>query len=354
MRFRRPRAALAAVLGTNLLLAPTVDACTRLMYTGLDGRILTARSMDWGDEMPTNLWIMPRGVARTGEAGSTSITWTSKYGSVIASAYDVSTCDGLNEAGLMVNLLWLAESTYPTFDGKTPTLSISLWGQYMLDNFATVKEAVAASRVGTFAVLTGPVPGQPRLATMHMSLSDASGDSAILEYIDGKLVIHHGREFQVMTNSPTYDRQLALAAYWKDLGGTTMLPGTNRAADRFARASFYVNAIPKTADPRLATSSVFSVIRNASVPLGISTPDSPEISSTRWRVVADHKDRIYYFESAVSPNVFWVDLKKVDLAPGTGTRTLQLGPHQGQVFAGETSSQFKAAKPFAFQPAPTG
>ena len=141
--------------------------------------------------------------------------------------------------------------------------------------------------------------------TVHLAISDASGDSAIFEYVGGKQVIHHGREFQVMTNSPVYDQQLALNAYWQQIGGTTMLPGTNRAADRFVRASFYINAIPKTADNAEAVASAFSVIRNASVPFGISTPGQPNISSTLWRTVSDHKNRRYYFfESDRSPNVF--------------------------------------------------
>ncbi len=107
------------------------------------------------------------------------------------------------------------------------------------------------------------------MASLHLSISDASGDSAIIEYIQGKQVIHHNREYQVMTNSPTFDQQLALNQYWKQIGGTVMLPGTNRAADRFARASFYINAIPKKAEPNHALASVFSVIRNASVPFGL-------------------------------------------------------------------------------------
>lgn len=57
-----------------------------------------------------------------------------------------------------------------------------------------------------------------------------------------------------------------------------MLPGTNRAADRFVRASFYINAIPKTANINEAIASTFSVIRNVSVPLVISTPGQPNIS----------------------------------------------------------------------------
>ncbi len=97
-----------------------------------------------------------------------------------------------------------------------------------------------------------------------------------------------------MTNSPTYDKQLALSEYWKSIGGLSFLPGTNRAADRFARASFYINAVPKTDDERIAVASVFSVVRNASVPYGISTPESPEISTTQWRTVSESKNLRYF------------------------------------------------------------
>jgi penicillin V acylase-like amidase (Ntn superfamily) len=114
-------------------------ACTRVVYLGPNDNIITARSMDWKTDIPTNLWILPRGMARTGETGPNSIKWTSKYGSVIASAYDVSTTDGVNEAGLAANLLWLVESGYPKFDQSKPGLTISAWAQYVLDNFATVQ-----------------------------------------------------------------------------------------------------------------------------------------------------------------------------------------------------------------------
>ncbi|PRC49115.1 choloylglycine hydrolase, partial [Mycobacterium sp. ITM-2017-0098] len=112
--------------------------CTRVVYLGTGERIVTGRSMDWEVEIGTNLWVLPRGVSRTGNAGPNSATWTSKYGSVVASGYDISTTDGLNEAGLAVNLLWLAESEYPADGADRPAVALSLWGQYVLDNFATV------------------------------------------------------------------------------------------------------------------------------------------------------------------------------------------------------------------------
>jgi choloylglycine hydrolase len=288
-------------------------------------------------------------MTRTGEAGPNSVKWTAKYGSVIASSYDNATSDGMNEAGLMANLLWLVESEYPKFDGGKPGLAISVWAQYALDNFATVQEAVDALKTEPFTVVTDRMPGEDRLATLHLSLSDASGDSAIFEYIGGRLVIHHDRKFQVMTNSPTFDQQLALNAYWKDIGGTVMLPGTNRAADRFARASFYINAVPKFDDPNLALASVFSVIRNASVPYGISTPSEPNISSTRWRTVADHKRKLYFFESALTPNTFWVDLNRIDFSPGTGkVKKLDLGPTQNHTYSGDAIKDFRDAPAFKF------
>ena len=323
-------------------------ACTRVVFHGDNNNNMTARSMDWKSDVGTNLWIFPNNVKRNGNAGPKSIEWTAKYGSVVATGYDISTTDGLNEKGLNANLLWLVESEYPAFKKTNkPLLSISLWAQYVLDNFATVDEAIKALEKEPFLVVSDSVPGENRLATLHLSISDASGDSAIIEYIKGKQVIHHDRKYQVMTNSPTFDQQLALNSYWKNIGGTVMLPGTNRAADRFARASFYINAIPKNANQRETLASVFSVIRNASVPFGLNTEEEPNISSTRWRTVVDHKNSLYFFESAVSPNVFWINLKDINFNT-TQTQKLELGPDQSILYSGEVNKSFKNAQPFHF------
>ena len=334
---------------TSLFVSSVTEACTRFVYLGANDQVITGRSMDWKTDVGTNLWVFPRGMKRSGEVGVNSIQWTSKHGSVIASGYDISTTDGMNEAGLVANVLWLVESSYPKYDGKGPGLSIAAWAQYVLDNFATVQEAVDALAKTPFTIITANVPGESRLATLHLSLSDASGDSAIIEYIDGKQVIHHSRAYQVMTNSPTFEQQLALNEYWKQIGGTVMLPGTNRASDRFARASFYVNAIPKTESPIEAIASVFSVIRNVSVPFGITTLDQPNISSTRWRTVSDHKRKLYFFESVLTPNIFWVDLTKLDFSEKTGkVMKLDLGPNQVHIYSGMANDQFKEAAPFKF------
>lgn len=340
----------AIVYGLAILftMSQKVDACTRVVYKGPDGTIITARSMDWKDEIDANIWIFPRGLERSGNVGANSVKWTSKYGSVITSAWDIATTDGINEKGLVANVLWLVESQYPKYDpkGVKPGVTIAAWAQYVLDNYATVKEAVTELQKEKFVIVSDFIPGTQKFTTLHLSISDATGDNAIFEYIGGKLKIHHDPSYTVMTNSPVFEEQLAINQYWNGIPGTIMLPGTNRAADRYVRASYYINAIPQTTDVRTSVASVFSVIRNCSVPFGISSETEPNISSTRWRSVADQKNLVYYFETVKTPNTFWVDLKKIDFSKNSGTKRLSVS--KNETYAGETSAQFSAAKPFTF------
>jgi len=343
------------LLGVLILSLPMriSQACTRAVFLGADHLVITGRTMDWYSPMGTNLWVFPRGMQRDGAAGPNSAKWISKYGSVVTSVFDGGTADGMNEKGLVVNLLYLVETQYETHpaEGSSRPISIAAWAQYILDNYATVDEAVAAlSQQPIYAVPTMSPDGHP--GQVHISISDASGDSAILEYIDGKLVIHHSRAYQVMTNSPVFDQQLALNDYWKQIGGTVMLPGTNRAADRFVRASFYINAVPKTGDANEGTAEVFSVMRNVSVPLGISTAGQPNISSTLWRTVSNQRDLIYYFESTRYPSIVWVRLSAINFAAGQPVRELKLATAaQASGAGGDVTAKFVAAKPFAFLPA---
>jgi choloylglycine hydrolase len=152
-----------------------------------------------------------------------------------------------------------------------------------------------------------------------------------------------------MTNSPPFDQQLALNAYWQGIGGDVMLPGTIRASDRYVRASFYVDAIPDTLSGTKAIASIFSVIRNASAPLGISTPGEPNVASTIWRTVYDQKDRVLFFDSATSPTVFWIPLERCDFTPAAQVRKLPLAG--GETYNGDASASLTPASPFEFLPA---
>jgi penicillin V acylase-like amidase (Ntn superfamily) len=338
-------AALLTVLLAPLVVATPAAACTRCLRVFADGTAIVGRSMDWVEDPGSEIWVFPRGMQRQGNAGPASFAWTSRHGSVGVSFYGVATACGINEKGLVANLLYLAESDYgPSVPGR-PNLSIAGWAQYVLDSHATVAEAVADLEKEPFTIVAPVLPnGEPGVG--HLAISDPSGDSAILEYVGGRLTIHHGREHTVMTNSPPYDEQLALNAYWKGIGGDVMLPGTIRASDRFVRTSFYVGAIPADLAGTKAIAAIVSVIRNASAPLGISTPGEPNVASTIWRTVYDQKDRVIYFDSATSPTVFWVPLEQLDLTAGATVRRLPL--RAGETYSGDASASLEPAEPFTF------
>ena len=142
-------------------------------------------------------------------AGSDTIRWTSKYASAAMVSFECAATDGLNEKGLAVHLLLLDETELEPADSR-PMLPDTHWGQYVLDNFATVNEAVEAHRAGKFRIAAAWSPdlGYAKNLPTHLALQDSSGDSAIIEYVKGKPVIHHGPEFRVMTNDPPYDKML--------------------------------------------------------------------------------------------------------------------------------------------------
>lgn len=333
---------LAALVSINVQRA---EACTRATYIGPDNMVITGRTMDWKEDIMSNIYVFPRGIQRAGYNRGETVNWTSKYGSVIATGYDIGTCDGMNEKGLVASLLFLPESIYSRPGDTRPVMGISIWTQYVLDNFATVREAVDELKKETFRI-DAPMMPNGSASTLHLAITDDTGNTAILEYINGNLDIHEGKEYQVMTNSPRYELQLAVNDYWKEVGGLQMLPGTNRATDRFVRASFYIHAIPQMSDAKIAVPSVLSVMRTVSVPFGITTPDKPYISSTRWRSVSDQKNKVYYFESTLTPNLFWLDLKKIDFSPKAGIKKLALT--DGEIYAGDAVKDLKDSKSFTF------
>lgn len=341
------RLAIASLLSASLLTPAVSGACSRAVYFGKEGQTVTGRTMDWFEaDLGSNIWLYPRGLTRNSNTAK-PVIWKSKYGSLVTTLYEGASADGMNEKGLVANLLYLPESEYPEASAgdARPTLANSAWVQYVLDNYATVAEAVADLKKESFRMVAIKAP-TGEAGTVHLSISDASGDSAIFEYLDGKLVIHHGRQYQVMTNSPTFDQQIALNTYWKGIGGTTFLPGTNRASDRFVRASFYINEAKQSADPRTAVAAVFSVMRNVSVPIGIKIPGQPNIADTLWLTVADQKNKVYYYQDTKSPSVVWADMKKLNFSEGSGARKLQLAGNPD--VGGDQTANFKPAEVFKF------
>ena len=322
-----------------------VSACSRVLWADNGQAVVVGRNMDWALPMAADLWVLPRGIQRDGMAGPGSLTWTARHGSVVAVSAGAAS-DGLNEQGLAGHLLWLAESEYGAPDGNQPKLGVGVWLQYYLDNFATVKEAVEFTQSVRPQIVTGKF--DDRKVTVHLALEDATGDSVIIEYLDGTPKVFHGRQYTVMTNSPPFDEQLQRLTQYQGFGGAQPLPGTTEAADRFVRAAYYLKHLPQAANLREAVAGVLSVMRNVSQPFGTPDPNRPNISATRWRTVCDLTNRVYYFESTTSPNIIWVRLAPLDFAAGSGIRKLDLIGHPDRV--GDCTDQFEPAQPFVVPP----
>jgi penicillin V acylase-like amidase (Ntn superfamily) len=336
-----------ALTATLMAAQPAAHACSRVLWASPDNQVFVGRTQDWTERANSAFRVYPRGIERTGAVAENPHKWTAKYGSLVLSAYDSGTHEGVNERGLSAHALYLAgESDYGKRDPKLQGVGIMQWVQYYLDNYATVAEAVEAQKSFAFQLEPLILPnGYPTL--VHVSLSDKSGDSAVIEYIGGKARIYHDKRFTVMTNEPTYDKQIENLKQYRSFGGDKPLPGERTPSDRFVRAAYYANGLPKPASRAEGAAYMFSVIRNISVPFGLGDPDKPNVASTIFRTVQDLTGGRYYFESTYAPNVVWIDYAKLDFGKGSGERELQV---EKKIFSlnGDVTQQLEPAAPFVF------
>lgn len=339
-------AMVAAAAAGLMLAAPQIaDACTRVLWNTNKLAVVVGRTMDWPESTQPILTLLPRGMSRDGGRAGPQVAvpdnparWTSRYGSLVTSIYGIGTADGLNERGLGAHMLYLQETDFGPRDRNKPGLQAGLWAQYALDNAATVSEALAL--LDGVQVIKVTTHGHE--ANVHLALEDSSGDSAIIEYIGGRPVVHHGRDFRVMTNDPTYDQQLALLQKqdFSKPSSDMPLPGNVNPRDRFQRAAYYMALLPEPKNEREAVAGVFAITRNVSVPFG-APYESFGIYNTEYRTVMNLTDKRYYFELTTSPNVIWADLMKMDMSAGAPVMVL----HPDDItLSGDVTSKFKPAK----------
>ena len=274
--FHRPLCWLttAACLTLAFMATPGL-ACSRFLWNTNKLAVLAGRTMDWPESTEPILALFPRGLQRDGGKAGTEVVvkenaakWTSKYGSLVTMIYGIGAADGVNEKGFAIHMLYLNATDFGVRDKSRPGVHAGLWGQYLLDNAANVNEAIEL--LDKFQVVMVEAHGHK--ANVHLALEDASGDSAIIEYIGGKPVVHHGRQFTIMTNDPAYDQQLELLKK-QDFSKPSRdmpLPGNVNPADRFQRIAYYSAMLPEPKNEREAVASVLSItaqrvgpIRNA-------------------------------------------------------------------------------------------
>lgn len=258
------------------------DACTTF-FIHKDGKMVFGRNYDWmtGNGM---VCTNQRGLAKTSaktQDGET-ISWISKYGSITFNQYGKEfPTGGMNEKGLVVELMWLDGTEYPKPDNR-PSIGVLQWIQYQLDNCSTVDELIATdSKLRIASVGTTP---------LHYLVADANGNAATIEYMNGKMLVHTGKDLPVavLTND-SYASALKQTNAGTNKSKSTFSFGNN-SIDRFARACDKVKEY-STADGSVIDYS-FSILTEVA-----------QGSHTKWSIVYDVKEKKVYFKSLAFPNV---------------------------------------------------
>ena len=336
--------AVASALGIAALFSPNSEACSRVLYKGIDSLYVVGRSLDWKTPIPTNLYVYPAGIQKVGSDKPGAVSWTSKYGAVYAVGYDGGVTEGMNEKGLVVNGLFCKGTVYNNSETeKRPPMSLAMFVAWLLDMNATTDEAVAVLKKHDFSIGGATFDGGT-VSALHWGITDASGKSAIIEFDHGEIRTYDMEDFQAMTNDPNWPAMTAILNYWNKIGGQHMLPGTVSSPDRCVRANYFAHHVEKTADPFLGVSITRSILVNASVPYTYQIQGEPNVSSTQWRSFADLKYRRYYFDIVTNMGYYFIDLTKCDLRPGASV--MKLDTSKETLLVGEANAVLKKSDPF--------
>ncbi len=344
------RLALTAVIAVQQA-SYDVAMCTSIFWNTNPDLMIVGRNEDYITASHPSLVVTPRGVRRRGtsdpgkRAGSAS--WTVDYGNVAVYANNRFPNDGLNEAGLTARTLYYVDgdpnqSVAP--DDDRTELDEDHWVSFVLDRFATVKEAVAAIRDEVYIVsVTGEAGSGFSYATpKHLTIADATGDAAVIEIENGALTIFHGPEYRILTNPPDYRAELENAARYQDAAAEE-LPVSWSAADRFVRADYFLRHLPQPRGNDAATGYgfMYSILGSCAMPAGLPAPEEDRElteqlvasltdpsetyggSATYFQSISDLTNRHYRFKSLMAPSDVYLDLADDDLADGQPVRVIK-------------------------------
>src|SRR5690349_16412256 len=121
-------------------------ACTTF-FINRNGQMVFGRNYDWitGNGM---ICTNQKGLFKTSDKAreGETISWVSQHGSITFNQYGKEfPTGGMNERGLVVELMWLDGTKYPAPDNR-PSLGVLQWIQYHLDNCATVEDLINADQ----------------------------------------------------------------------------------------------------------------------------------------------------------------------------------------------------------------
>jgi choloylglycine hydrolase len=279
------RAIFAFLLAVVVVFAATAaHACTTFCAHGLFGR-----NYDF-ETGHGHVLVNKRGMQKS-SATTKPARWTSRYGSVTFNQFGRDNATGgMNEKGLVVELMWLDGTRYPAADAR-PELGTLEWIQYQLDTAASVAEVIESGK---------NVRISERGVPLHYLIADATGDVATIEFLDGKLVVHRGETLPVpvLANDPYA---------W----------ALQNDSARFARAA-------KGLKSATSVDSAFALL------------DTVAQSHTQWSIVYDLRNRAVTWRTADNREKRTLRFASLDFSCATPVRVLDI--HEGK---GDVAKRFR-------------
>ena len=345
--------------------------CTRIFWNTNPGLLIVGRNEDYVTASHPTLVATPRGVERCGTVDAVkrvkSMAWTVKYGNIAVYANNRFPNDGLNEVGLTARTLYYLEGdpnqTMAPDDNKQE-LDEDHWVSFVLDNFATVGQALDALRndVHIVSVAGERGSGYSYATPKHLALADATGDSAIVEIQDGTLQIFHGAEYRILTNPPSYQEELENAAQYKT-ATQEQLPVSWSGADRFVRADYFLRHFPQPRgnDALTAYGFMYSALGSVMMPAGLPAPEEDREltaqlvaaltdptetyggAATYFQTISDLTNKHYRFKSLIAPSDVFFDFGDYDFSAGQPVRIIKrIDEYAQQGWSGDTVPHLEA------------
>jgi choloylglycine hydrolase len=298
-------------LGLAAALAPDESrACTTFRLPAGDQWVF-GKNLDWSFDEGM-LIVNKRGVAKASYTGESAARWVSRYGSVTCNQYGRELpMGGINEAGLVIENMWLNGARYPAADAR-PTVGELQWIQYQLDTAASLEEVIASdAEVRISERGTSP---------LHFLVCDRTGACAAIEFLGGAVVVHRGADLPatVLTNNTYEDSQAFRERVAGDTTGAVFAEG-GWSLKRFVLAARAVTAYDPGRD-------------GAPVPYAfeiLETVSHAGEGGTQWRIVYEPSVPRIHFRTRSHPAVKTVDLRELDYACDTPVLILDMAREAG-------------------------
>ena len=287
------------------LFAQALPACSTFVLRK-GNRLLFGRNFDFftGNGM---IMVNPHGLIKTALVwpGENPATWTSQYGSVTFNQVGREfPMGGMNEAGLVVEMMWLKEAGYPQPDSRPAVMELQ-WIQYLLDTCSSIDEVRQSNdRVRIL----------PMGSRLHFLILDRSGRALAVEFIDGRPLFYSGDELPVtaLTNKP-YSLCLQALPEFQGFGGTKVVGTTINDPDRFATLAA---AVRQPGPKRRLLERSFAILDQ----VHCDFKESP----TQWRFVYDPRRLEIHIRTRQSPNLRRVRLADFSFDCAAGVKVLDL------------------------------